>query len=37
LVDKTVAVSPSIGQVRPVSPELVALWVGQWRKSGFLV
>lgn len=36
LVDKTSSVSPTIGQVQPISPELVALWVGQWRKSGFL-
>lgn len=36
LVDNTAKLSPTIGKVKAISPELVALWVGQWKKSGFL-
>ena len=37
IVCKASALSPAIASVQPISPKLVALWVSQWKKSGFLV
>jgi hypothetical protein len=34
-VSKTARVSPTVASSSPVDAELVALWVGQWFKSGF--
>jgi hypothetical protein len=34
--DKAASTSAAIAGVEPISPELVSLWVSQWKKSGFL-
>ncbi|KAJ7885729.1 male sterility protein-domain-containing protein [Mycena olivaceomarginata] len=36
LTDKTAAISPSIRNAPPISPELVGKWVANWRETGFL-
>lgn len=36
-VNKTAKMSPTIAECRPTDPSLVALWVVQWKKSGFLL
>jgi hypothetical protein len=36
IVSRAAALSPAIAGVQPISPELVSLWVSQWKKSGFL-
>lgn len=35
-VRRTAKLSPTIAACKPTDPSLVALWVGQWKKSGFL-
>lgn len=34
--DKTSQLSPAIASTKAVDPALVALWVSQWKASGFL-
>ncbi|KAJ7356425.1 male sterility protein-domain-containing protein, partial [Mycena albidolilacea] len=36
LTNKTAAISPSIRNAPPISPELVGKWVANWRETGFL-
>ena len=36
IVSKAAALSPAIASVQPISPDLVALWVSEWKKSAFL-
>jgi len=35
-VKQTSKVSPTIASCKATDPSLVALWVGTWKKSGFL-
>jgi hypothetical protein len=35
-VRHTSALSPTIAACKPTDPALVALWVSQWKKSGFM-